>query len=66
MRLSGFSSVQAAYPFSVGACTSHVFSHASILQHGEKKIDREGRDYFIKPVTELGNIEPVYLDPRTK
>jgi len=63
---SGYSSVQESYTFSAGASTSHVFCHAGILQHGEKKIDRENRDYLIKPLTELGVIEPVYLDPRTK
>lgn len=63
---SGYSSVQELYPFSAGASTSHIFCHAGILQHGEKKIDRENRDYLIKPFTELDVIEPVYLDPRTR
>lgn len=63
---NGYYPVQEAYPFSAGASTSHVFCHAGILQHGEKKIDRENRDYLIKPFTELGIIEPVYLDPRTR
>jgi hypothetical protein len=50
----------------VHAAPSVVFCHAGILQHGETKIDRENRNYLIKPFTELGIIEPVYLDPRTK
>jgi hypothetical protein len=63
---NGYPSVQEAYPFSTGASTSHIFCHAGILQHGEKKIDRENRDYLIKPLTELGIIEPVYLEPQTR
>lgn len=48
--------------FKDGASTSHLFCHAGILQQGEKKIDREGRDYHIKPLVDIGAIEQIYLD----
>lgn len=63
---NGYLAVQETHSFSAGASTSHIFCHAGILQHGEKKIDRENRDYFIKPLTELGIVEPVYLNSETK
>ena len=63
---NAYPSVQELLPFSAGASTSHIFCHAGILQHGEKKIDREGRDYLIKPLIELGVIERAHLDSGTK
>jgi len=36
------------------------------LQRGETKLDREGRDYWIKPLRDLGAIEPAYLDAKTR
>jgi hypothetical protein len=63
---SGYTTVQQSYPFSAGASTAHIFCHVGILQHGEGKIDREYRDYLIKPLAELGAIELAYLDPNTK
>lgn len=63
---NAYRSIQESYSFSAGASTSHIFCHAGILQHGEKKIDREGRDYFIKPLIELGVIERAHLDSETK
>ena len=47
-----------------GATTAHVGAHVGILQRsGSIKLDREGRDYWIKPLRELGAIEAIYLDP---
>ena len=47
--------------FSDGASTAHLACHIGILQRGQGKLDREGRDYWIKPLRELGGIEPVLL-----
>lgn len=47
--------------FSDGATTAHLACHIGILQRGEWKLDREGRDYWIKPLTELAAIEPILL-----
>lgn len=48
--------------FRDGATTAHVGCHVGILQRGKGKLDREGRDYWIKPLRELGAIEPVTLE----
>ena len=44
-----------------GATTAHLACHIGILQRGNGKLDREGRDYWIKPLRELGGIEPITL-----
>ena len=48
--------------FSDGASTAHLACHIGILQRGGGKLDREGRDYWIKPLRDLGGIEAVTLD----
>ncbi|NYH22460.1 BsuBI/PstI family type II restriction endonuclease [Paraburkholderia bryophila] len=58
---SWFSNVPPATRFSHGATTAHLACHIGILQRGGGKLDREGRDYWIKPLRELGGIEPVLL-----
>lgn len=63
---NAYPSVQETYPFSAGASTSHIFCHAGILQHGEKKIDRENRDSLLRPMIVLGVIERAHLDSDTK
>lgn len=47
--------------FCDGATTAHLACHVGILQRGGGKLDREGRDYWIKPLRELGGIEPITL-----
>ena len=47
--------------FCDGATTAHLACHVGILQRGSGKLDREGRDYWIKPLRELGGIEAVTL-----
>jgi hypothetical protein len=44
-----------------GATTAHLACHIGILQRGNGKLDREGRDYWIKPLRELGAIEAMTL-----
>lgn len=53
--------------FCDGASTAHIGAHVGILQRGgATKLDREGRDYWIKPLQEVGAVKPVYLDSRTR
>ena len=48
--------------FCDGASTAQIGAHIGILQRGNgTKLDREGRDYWIKPLIELGIMEPCYL-----
>jgi hypothetical protein len=52
--------------FRDGATVAHVGSHVGILQRGRSsKLDREGRDYWLKPLWEIGAIEKVYFDSVT-
>ncbi len=45
-----------------GASTAHLACHIGILQRGAGKLDREGRDYWIKPLRELGGFEAITLE----
>jgi len=64
---SWFSNPPYGSKFCDGATTAHIGAHVGILQRGGTlKLDREGRDYWIKPLRELGAIEPIYLDPKTR
>ncbi|PPQ31818.1 BsuBI/PstI family type II restriction endonuclease [Rhodopila globiformis] len=47
--------------FCDGATTAHLGCHVGILQRAVGKLDREGRDYWIKPLRELGGIQAVTL-----
>lgn len=59
---SWFSAAPDGTKFSDGASTAHIGAHIAILQRGsDAKLDREGRDYWIKPLIEVGAIEPCYL-----
>ncbi|TGA68791.1 hypothetical protein VFES401_18170 [Aliivibrio fischeri] len=50
--------------FCDGASVAHIGTHVGILQRGRNiKLDREGRDYWLKPLWEIGAIEKVYLNP---
>lgn len=57
-----FAKPPAGATFSDGASTAHLACHIGILQRGGGKIDREGRDYWIKPLRDLGGIEAITLD----
>jgi hypothetical protein len=52
--------------FCDGASTAHIACHVGILQRGQRKLDREGRDYWLKPFWELGGMEKVYFDAKTR
>jgi len=51
------------YQFRDGASTAHIGTHVGILQRGNRdKLDREGRDYWLKPLWEIGAIEKAYFN----
>ncbi|MFD2165167.1 BsuBI/PstI family type II restriction endonuclease [Thalassotalea euphylliae] len=53
------------YQFRDGATTAHIGTHVGILQRGNRdKLDREGRDYWLKPLWEIGAIEKVYFNSK--
>jgi len=62
---SWFSGAAPTTMFFHGASTAHIACHVGILQRGQRKLDREGRDYWLKPMWEIGAIEKVYFEPST-
>jgi hypothetical protein len=50
------------FKFSDGASTAHIACHIGILQRKSGKLDREGRDYWLKPLWEIGAVEKAYFD----
>ena len=44
-----------------GASVAHIGGYVGILMRHNKKLDREGRDYWIKPLIDIAAIEPVTL-----
>jgi hypothetical protein len=49
--------------FSAGASTAHIACHVGLVQRTSGKLDREGRDYWLKPLWEIGALEKIYFDP---
>jgi len=50
------------FTFADGATTAQLGAHIALLQRdNDIKLDREGRDYWIKPLKEIGAIEEVTL-----
>jgi hypothetical protein len=60
---SWFSTARPGARFCDGASTAHLACHVGILQRGATKLDREGRDHWIKPLRESGAVEAVFLRP---
>ncbi|MCB9892739.1 MAG: hypothetical protein H6833_13885 [Planctomycetes bacterium] len=58
---SWFAKPPAGAKIADGATTAHLGCHVGILQRGAGKLDREGRDYWIKPLRDLGGIEAITL-----
>jgi hypothetical protein len=48
--------------FCDGASTAHIACHVGVLQRNSGKLDREGRDYWLKPLWEIGALEKLYFD----
>ncbi len=63
---SWFTTLPDDVTFAEGASIAHIGCHVGILQRGKSKLDREGRDYWIKPFREIGAIEAIYLDPKSR
>lgn len=51
--------------FCDGASTQQIAIHIGTFQRGGTRLDREGRDYWIKPLRDIGAVEAVYLQPET-
>jgi hypothetical protein len=60
-RQTWFTTAPAGSLFCDGATTAHIGCHVGILQRDQGKLDREGRDYWLKPLREVGAIETVTL-----
>lgn len=56
-----FSKISNSHKISSGASVAHIGSYIGILLRGKNKLDREGRDYWIKPLVEIGILDPVTL-----
>lgn len=65
-RPSWFSAAPQGLRFCDGASTAQIGCHVGILQRRRDKLDREGRDYWIKPLRDIGAIEAVYFDSDSK
>ena len=66
-RPNWFSKAPSDSAFKDGATTAHVGAHIGILQRGQNtKLDREGRDYWLKPLWEIGAIEKVTLETKSR
>jgi len=63
---SWFTTAPKGTKFCDGASTAHIACHIGILQRGGRKLDREGRDYWLKPLWELGAVEKVFFDSKAK
>lgn len=59
---SWFSKAPAGAKIADGASTAHLACHIGILQRDSGKLDREGRDYWIKPLREVGGFEAITLE----
>ena len=58
-----FEAAQKGLKFCHGASTAHIACHVGVLQRNSGKLDREGRDYWLKPLWEIGALEKLYFDP---
>lgn len=60
-----FEAAEKGLKFCHGASTAHIACHVGVLQRKSGKLDREGRDYWLKPLWEIGALEKPYFDPET-
>lgn len=52
--------------FLSGATAVQIACHVGILQRGKRKVEPEGRDDWIRPLKEVGAIEPVTFSSETE
>lgn len=57
-----YSKISKTYSISAAASVAHIGSYIGILIRGKSKLDREGRDYWIKPLVEIGVIEMITVN----
>jgi hypothetical protein len=57
-----FEAAEKGLKFCHGASTAHIACHVGVLQRNSGKLDREGRDYWLKPLWEIGALEKLYFD----
>jgi hypothetical protein len=60
-----FAKARSETRFCDGASTQHIAAHIGTFQRGGTRLDREGRDYWIKPLRDIGAVEALYLQPDT-
>src|SRR6266542_2018547 len=60
-----FEAGQKGLKFCDGASTAHIACHVGVLQRNGGKLDREGRDYWLKPLWEIGALEKLYFNSET-
>jgi hypothetical protein len=63
---SWFSAPPPGAKFCDGATVAHLACHVGILQRSGAKLDREGRDYWIKPLRDIGAVDLVILDKKSR
>lgn len=56
-----FPKASTKFSISAGASVAHIGSYIGILLRNKNKLDREGRDYWIKPLVEIGILEAITL-----
>ncbi len=49
------------FKISDGASIAHIGGYVGILKRHAKRLDREGRDYWVKPLIDIAAIEPITL-----
>ncbi|MED3957666.1 BsuBI/PstI family type II restriction endonuclease [Priestia aryabhattai] len=54
-----YSRISETHSISAAASVAHIGSYIGILMRGKSKLDREGRDQWIKPLVDIGIIEPI-------
>jgi hypothetical protein len=62
---SFFPKASKTHKFKDGATVAHIGAHVGMLQRNSSRLDREGRDYWLKPLWEIGAIEKVQYDSNT-
>ncbi|MGN7509087.1 BsuBI/PstI family type II restriction endonuclease [Aeromonas salmonicida] len=61
------SAAKHGFKFKDGATNAHIATHVGILQRGRDiKLDREGRDYWLKPLWQIGAVQKVTYDASSK
>jgi hypothetical protein len=54
------------YTLTNGASIAHIGGYIGILLRDGNRLDREGRDYWIKPLRDIGAIETITYDSKAK